>query len=408
MAATKANKPAADPPSGAAATAAPVVLIHGDDDFGVKQRGRRQFQQWSTELGGMDHEIIDAQVNNGGEALRALGKLREALNTLPFFGGGKAIWFQNCNFLAEDRTSSSKAVSEAVAELAQDLKTFIWQNVRLLVTTPKIDKRKAIYKTLEKIGAVESHEAWKLDDKDWAGQAEAEVRRTMRLRKKEISEEALAEMINRIGPHRQQLATELEKLCLYVGDRAGIEMADVQAIVTRNKQARAFAVAEALGDRDLPRVLRTLDEELWEMQFDKQKSEIGLLYGLITKVRAMLFAQEMMREGWIKPETDYFRFKSQLERVPADQLPADKKFNPLSLHPFVLHKAVLQARRYTAEELVRAIGLLLDCNQRLVSSGLDESVVLQQTLVRIIRGDAEQLPGPAGSASRTSPGSRRP
>jgi DNA polymerase-3 subunit delta len=383
MAATKPSKPAA-----VSAASASVLLIHGDDDFAVKQRARQIYQQWCAGLGGMDHETIDAQVNNSGEALKALGKLREALNTLPFFGGGKAIWLQNCNFLADDRTSTSQAVSEAASELAQELKDFRWQNVRLLITTPKIDKRKAIYKTLEKIGAVESYEAWKLDDKDWAGEAEADVRRALRTRKKEIAEEALVALINYVGPHRQQLATEIEKLTLYVGERTEIERSDVDAVVTRNKQARAFAVADALGERDLPRALRALDEELWAMQFDKQKSEIGLLYGLISKVRALLFAQEMIREGWIRPEAEYFRFKNQLERVPANQLPADKKFNPLSLHPFVLHKAVLQARRYTAQELVRAMELLLDCNQRLVSSGLDDALVLQQTLVQIIRGDA--------------------
>ena len=53
----------------AAAASAPVVLVHGDDDFAVKQRARQLYQQWSTELGGMDHEIIDAQVTNSGEAL---------------------------------------------------------------------------------------------------------------------------------------------------------------------------------------------------------------------------------------------------------------------------------------------------------------------------------------------------
>jgi hypothetical protein len=40
----------------------------------------------------------------------------------------------------------------------------------------------------------------------------------------------------------------------------------VAAICTRNKTARAFALGDALGDRDLPRLLRRLDEELWEVK----------------------------------------------------------------------------------------------------------------------------------------------
>src|SRR4051812_35645605 len=60
----------------AATTKAPLMLVYGDDEFAVKQRARQIFQQWSTELGGMDHEIIDAQVSNSGEALKAIGRLR--------------------------------------------------------------------------------------------------------------------------------------------------------------------------------------------------------------------------------------------------------------------------------------------------------------------------------------------
>jgi DNA polymerase III delta subunit len=52
----------------------------------------------------------------------------------------------------------------------------------------------------------------------------------------------------------------------------------------------------------------------------------------------------------------------------------------------VLYKALPQARRYSTEELIRAMGLLLDCNRQLIFSSLDESLVLQQTLVQIVRG----------------------
>jgi DNA polymerase III subunit delta len=371
-------------PPAAAKSAAPLLLVFGEDEFAVKQRARQVYQQWTEELGGMDHEIIDAAVGNSGEALKALAKLREALQTLPFFGGGKVIWFQNCNFLADDRTGSSAAVTETLADIAQELKEFAWQSVRLIISAAKVDKRKVFYKTLDKLGTVESFAGWSIDDKNWADQAEMWARKAIRAKDKEISEEALGEIITRVGPNPRQLDTEIEKLSLYVGDRKEITFEDVEAICSRNKMARAFALGDALGDRDLPRLLKRLDEELWEVKFDSQKSEIGLLYGLIAKVRAMLLLKEMLREGWIKPDGDYNRFKSQLERVPADKLPADRRFNPLALNPYVLYKALPQVKQYSHTELVRAMDLLLQCNQRLVTSGLDESLVLQQALVQIV------------------------
>lgn len=368
----------------AAASQKPVALICGEDDFAVKQRAKALYQKWSAELGGEDHEVIEAMVANSGDALRVLGKLREALQTLPFFGGGKAIWLRDCNFLGDERTASSGDVTETLTELAQELKQFQWHTVRLLVSAGKVDKRKTFYKTLEKIGRVESFDGWSVNDKDWSVQAELMARKAIQEREKKIGEGALAELVARIGPQPRQLANEVEKLCLYTGARVEITEADVNAVCIKNKMAKAFALGDALGNRNLIALLRCLDDELWEMQFDKDKSEIGMLYGLISKVRALLMLKEMLREGWIKATSDYNGFKAQLERVPAEKLPADKKYNPLALNPYILFKALPQVRNYSETELVRAMDLLLHANQRLVSSALDERIVLQQTLVQIV------------------------
>jgi DNA polymerase-3 subunit delta len=378
-------------PASAAKQTAPVVLLCGEDEFAVKQRAKHLYLQWTQELGGMDHEILDGNVANSGEALKALARLREALQTLPFFGSAKVVWLRNCNFLGDERAASTQAVTESLADLAQEIKEFSWENVRLLISAGKVDKRKVFYKALDKIGTIESFAGWSVDDRDWADQAETWARKAIAGRHKNISEDALAELISRVGPNSRQLDTEIEKLTLYVGERAEIGLEDVSAISTRNKNARAFALGDALGDRDLPRLLARLDEELWEVKLDPQKSEIGLLYGLIAKVRAMLLLKEMVREGWIKPGVDYGRFKAQLERVPPGEVPQDRRFNPLAINPYVLFKALPQEKRYSEAELIRAMDLLLRCNQRLVSSGLEESLVLQQTLVQIVQhGQSER------------------
>jgi DNA polymerase-3 subunit delta len=382
-------KPAAKPANKMPAVKAPApTLICGDDEFAVKQRARQVYLQWCDEIGGTDHETIEAAVANSGEALAATARLREALNTLPFFGSGKVVWLRDCNFLGDERAASAQAVTETLAGLADELKAFQWRTVRLLISAGKVDKRKTFFKTLDKIGAVENFTALSADDKDWVERAEVMARTAVRSRQKEISEEALSELVSRTGPHPRRLENEVEKLCLFAGDRKKIGFADVAAICSRNKTARAFALGDALGDRDLPRLLKRLDEELWEAKFDSHKSEIGLLYGLIGKIRALLLLKEMLREGWLKPEMDYQRFKAQLERVPAEKLPADRRFNPLALNPYVLYKALPQVKKYSPSELVRAMDLLLRCNQRLVSSGLDEALVLQQALVQIVAPQA--------------------
>lgn len=364
----------------------PLVLVCGDDDFAVKQRARQLYQDWCAELGGMDHEIIDAAAGNADEVVRVIGKLREALQTLPFFGGGKAVWFRDCNFLAEDRAGKSKLATEAVAALADELKSFTWSGVRLVISADAVDKRRAFYKTVEKIGAVEWFQGWSPEDKNWMGEAETWAARAFRERGKQVSDDALAELVTRVGPHARQLASEVEKAALHAGDRPEVTRADIEAVCARNKQARAFALADAFADRDLPRALRCLDEELWEIRLkvDKDKSEIGLLYGLIAKTRTLLLLQEAVREGWLKPGAGYDQIKSLPERVPPGRFPADRKYNPLAMHPYVVLNALRQTRNYTSAELVRAMEVLLQANRQLVSSSLEPALVLQRALVEIL------------------------
>ncbi|MSU61690.1 MAG: DNA polymerase III subunit delta [Pedosphaera sp.] len=373
----------------AAESLKPLVLIWGEDDYAVKQRARQLFQEWSVEVGGFDHETIDATAANSGEAVTALGKLREALQTLPFFGGGKVILFQNCNFLGDERTASSQLVTEHLTDLAQELKAFSWKGVRLIISAGKVDKRKTFYKTLEKAGSVESFAGWSMEDKNWEAEAENSARHQVKALNKEISDAALAKLVQFVGPHPRTLAGEIEKLTLFVGEQREIVEEDISAVVCRNKQSQAFALADALGGRHLGRLLKTLDEELAAMKHGSQKSEIGLLYGLISKVRVMIFLKEMVRQGWIKADADYYRFKTQLERVPADQMPSDRRFNPLAMHPFMLHQGLGHTKNYTLLELIQAMELLLACNEKLISSSLDEALVLQQTLVKIVSRQAQ-------------------
>ncbi|MDW7980142.1 MAG: hypothetical protein RMH97_06205 [Verrucomicrobiales bacterium] len=374
-----------------------VVLVCGSDEFGVSARAKQIYHDWCEQLGGADHEIIDGAATKTDDALKIIGRLREALFTLPFFGSGKAIWLRDCNFLGAQRLASAASVSEAVTELARELEAFDWAsgNVRLVISATEVDRRRVLAKVIEKVGAIETFAGWSLDDKDWSAQAEAWAREQIRASKKNITAEALAELVARVGPDHRLLDSEVQKLILYVGTRGIIGPEDVEAVCIRNKYARAFALADALGARDLRQLLKCLDEELWQMQSDREASEFGLLAGLVTKIRAMLLAKDMVRLGWVNPAEDYESFQRRLGAVPSEQWPQDRRYSPLGLHPYVLFKAMRQASNYTRDELVRAMDMLLQCNQKLLYSDLDARFLLQQTLIDIV---SRAVPAAASSA----------
>src|SRR5205814_10080168 len=114
--------------SSASKSPAVLLLVCGDDEFSVKRAARDSFEQWGEGASVLDQEIIDASVSNSGGALKAVARLREALQTFPFFGGSKVIWFQNRNFLGDERTASTQAVCESLLEWRQELQNFRWHH----------------------------------------------------------------------------------------------------------------------------------------------------------------------------------------------------------------------------------------------------------------------------------------
>ena len=361
--------------------AEPLCLVFGDEDFLVRDRASQVYEGWCAEAGGEDHQIIDGTVRNAAEALEALAKLNEAVQTLPFFGGAKVVWLRGANFLGDERTASSRDVTDRLNGLAKGWETFDWQGVRVLISCGKVDKRKAFFKSAKKIAAVED---LSIADKERGSRATLIVRQRLAELGKKIAPHVADELILLAGSDLQQLHTEAEKLVAYVGEREEVMRQDVHEIATRTRQAQGFALADALGERNLPKLLRVLDEELWVVKLDAKKSPIALLYGLITKVRTMIFLKEMLRLKWIRAGGGYQQFKSQLEAIQDERLPDERKFNPKAMHPYMLFNALGHARQYSEGELTRAMDILLRCNRQLVSSSTDDTLILQQALVQIV------------------------
>ena len=278
----------------------------------------------------------------------------------------------------------TQAVTESLAVLADVVKGMKWEDARLIISAGKVDRRKVFFKTIEKLGRVELHAGLSMDDRDWVMKAESVIRLRLKETGATMSNASISGLIESVGPNVRQLMNEIEKLSIYRGDGGRIEMADVDAVVSRQRQAKAFALAEAVGQRDLPRALRLLEEEFWSMKTDSKKSSIGLLYGLISKIRLLLVVKEFVRLGHLSTNLDYGGVASALAKIPPESFPSDLPFNPLKMHPFQILKALEQTEAFEGDELVAALGLLLECNRKLVSSSLDDGLVLQRALIGIL------------------------
>src|SRR4029077_14622441 len=93
-------------------------------------------------------EVIDGVADNADRAVSRIQSTIEALQTLPFFGGGKLVWLKNANFLGDTAIGRAASVQSALDDLAQIIKGDFGASVTLLLSATEVDKRRSFYKAL--------------------------------------------------------------------------------------------------------------------------------------------------------------------------------------------------------------------------------------------------------------------
>lgn len=366
------------------ASKAPIHLLHGSDDFLVEVRAKQLLDSLVKTTGGdLGLEVVEGRVDNAGQAVQVLKRVDEALNTFSLFGGGKTVWLKNANFLGTSRPGDAKDVLAQLEVFADLLKRGLPNGFALVITATEVDKRRGWYKTLDKIGEVTalggaSNEWGKID----FAVVESFARQQLKAHQKQMTHGALQTLMELNGANFRSLASEIEKLATYVGNRAEITEADVALLASPSGESSVWALSDAIGDRDLPKALQLLDQLLFQGE-----SAVGMLFALIGGVRNLLLVRELIDRKVLQSYPDYGRFKASLDRLPpgiGDEYSSDRRFNPLLVHPFRLHKLVLQASRFTLGELRRAMESMLEANKQLVSSSLDDKIVMEQLLIGML------------------------
>ncbi|PYJ42958.1 MAG: hypothetical protein DME86_04205 [Verrucomicrobia bacterium] len=80
-----------------------LYAIVGSDEAAVKREAAALAQKLApAEAGEFGLETIDGAADNVEQAAGAIRSTIAALQTLPFFGGGKLVWLKSANFLSDD------------------------------------------------------------------------------------------------------------------------------------------------------------------------------------------------------------------------------------------------------------------------------------------------------------------
>jgi len=242
------------------------TLVCGSDDFLVSRLGQERFAALAAEVTDeFSREVISGFAGNVGEVESAVNRFREAVQTVPMFGGKRAVWLRDVNFLADTVTGRAEGTLQLVADLQQILESLNPDEVTVLITAAPIDRRRSFPKWCEK----NADFALAGGDGDNAGEALAGVvLAEAKALGATFGPGALELLLAKVGANTRLLVEETRKLATYANAPAGasaregaavqIEEAHVTELTPNVAEGDFFEAAEAFFSGDLPWTLAAL------------------------------------------------------------------------------------------------------------------------------------------------------
>jgi len=353
----------------------------GTDDLRVKEAALAKSRELGEAAGEFGLEIIEGAADNSEHAVRIVASVIESLQTLPFFGGGKVVWLKGATFLADTVTGRAQGTLDALERLASVLGT-LPPDVQFLLSASEVDKRRSFFLTLKKIANLEVFDLIDTSKQNWEELVASLVEQRAEEFGLHFVPEAMDLFVMMAGENSRQIENELEKLDLYLGgENRTVKPEDVRAIVSQTKGSVIFELGDAIAKRRLPLALALVDELL-----EQDEAPIAVLLAAVVPTVRNLFAARQMTDKFGIRAFSYQDYTAQVERkVPAkerERLPKKKDGSGPNLYPLFL--ASKDAASYSADELQRALEECLRANRRLVTSGLDPVIVLNQLLIRVL------------------------
>ena len=161
---------------------------------------------------------------------------------------------------------------------------------------------------------------------------------------------------------------ELDKLVLYVGERAEITAADVDLVASASAEGNTFRFCDAVGMRDTRQALRLLDALL--PVGSRRGSALGIIGMLARQLRLLWQAQAVRGVQDAK------------ERL-ADRLPEEQNyFQATAGKSWLIRNLSNQAGKWQPQELARALLLVYHTDRRL--KGLSEEQIDERLAMELL------------------------
>jgi len=251
----------------------------------------------------------------------------------------------------------------------------------LILTAEAVDKRKKIFKVMDKAGITLHFGEIK---------GEAATRETLKLEAqkllgrygKSLVPAAWIALGKKTGFQLRSSLNELQKLISFIGDRAVIEEKDVEAVVGKTREDSIFDLTTALAEKNATAALSSLKALL-----DQGTHHLMILTMISREIRLLLQASILVRSGKLPkltPNMEYGSFQKNIYPAVTSLTPDASRKDDLLVnkHPFVVYNALRNCSRFSYPVLLNYLDDLLDMDRAMKSSTTDPQLLLERFLIK--------------------------
>jgi DNA polymerase-3 subunit delta len=364
------------PAASANTKSAPIHFLCGSDEDAVKKAAAALAEKLAP-ADAMNLETIDGRADTVDAAAKSIQQVREAILTLPFFGGGKLVWWKAVNFLDETGVGRHASVKEALEELRPDLEKVEGDSVTLLISALGIHKGRTFSKALLKIAQARYFE---LPDLRKTSEDEIifQIEQRMKAAGLRPGPGAAERFFQATGIDTMAWSQELEKLVCFLGDsKAELTSDDVNRVISGSREVLVWDFCAAVLAGDAKVALAQLSALLAQ-----DESEIGILILLAGQIR-MAALGGVLRDNKMMRVANRGSFVS-AEVTPEGQayLPRKKTGEPIST--YALGQAAQRARQRPVSFWFDALGLIYRAQKEMLTGQGDKRRTLEWAVLEIV------------------------
>lgn len=240
---------------------AAFTFICGSDDFLVGRLGQERFTAMATEAGADDfaREVVNGFAGNVDEVEAAVNRFRDAVQTVPMFGGKRVVWLKDVSFLADNVTGRAEGTLKQVEALQEILAKINPEEVGVLVTAAPVDRRRSFPKWCEANGDFTLVGGEGEGAEALAAVALAEARAAGVT----FGDGAIEVLLTKVGANTRLLTEEIRKLSTYIGEGGAIEEAHVIELTPNMAEGDFFEAADRFFASDLKGTLGALQRHFF-------------------------------------------------------------------------------------------------------------------------------------------------